>query len=85
MIMSVGSEPKTVLIRKGWSKMSQKRNYNTVPRSPGEILRDSRGLGTIEIVLIILVLIGLVVIFKDQITGLVETLLSKVVSQSGAI
>ena len=56
-----------------------------MPRSPGEILRDSRGLGTIEIVLIILVLIGLVVIFKDQITGLVETLLSKVVSQSGAI
>ena len=48
-------------------------------------LTEEDGLGTIEVVLILLVLIGLVVIFKDQLTSLVGTLLSKVTSQSNSI
>ncbi|MBQ8306701.1 MAG: holin, BlyA family protein [Blautia sp.] len=50
-----------------------------------DFLREEDGLGTIEVVLILLVLIGLVVIFKDQLTSLVGTLLSKVTQQSNSI
>ena len=39
----------------------------------------------IEIILILVVLIGLVVIFKSQLTSLINSLLSKVTSQSNSI
>jgi Sec-independent protein translocase protein TatA len=39
----------------------------------------------VEIVLIIIVLVGLVILFKDKITSLVETLLSKMTSQAKQI
>ena len=54
-----------------------------------ELMRDfmaeEDAIGVVEIVLILIVLIGLVVIFKEQISGLVRTLLSKVTEQSNAI
>ncbi len=50
-----------------------------------EFWQEEDAVGVIEIILILVVLIGLVVLFKDQITGLVETLLAKVTSQSNAI
>jgi uncharacterized protein YkvS len=39
---------------------------------------EEDGMGTVEIVLIIVVLIGLVVAFKDGIKGLVDEIISKV-------
>lgn len=42
-------------------------------------------MGVVEIVLIIVVLIGLVIIFKSQITALVNKLLSKMSSQANKI
>ena len=42
-------------------------------------------MGVVEIVLIIVVLIGLVSIFKSQITALVNKLLSKMSSQANKI
>jgi Flp pilus assembly pilin Flp len=33
---------------------------------------DESGMGTVEVILIIVVLIGLVIVFKKQITGIVE-------------
>lgn len=42
---------------------------------------DNKGMGVIEIVLIILVLIGLIVIFKSQITSIINTVFSKVTTQ----
>ena len=54
-----------------------------------ELMRDfmaeEDAIGVVEIVLILIVLIGLVVIFKEQISGLVRTLRSKVTEQSNAI
>ncbi len=41
-----------------------------------EFWRDEDGMGTVEVILIIVVLVGLVVLFKDQITGIVEDLFS---------
>ena len=40
-------------------------------KSPG-IFQDNRGVGVVEIILILVVLIALVVIFKEQLTGMVE-------------
>ncbi len=37
-----------------------------------EFWEDESGMGTVEVILIIVVLIGLVIAFKTQITGLVE-------------
>ena len=47
--------------------------------------QDEDGMGVVEIVLIIVVLIGLVIIFKSQITALVNKLLSKMSSQANKI
>ena len=42
-------------------------------------------MGTIEIILIIVVLIGLVMIFKKQMTSIVNSIFEKIVSQSNSI
>ena len=46
---------------------------------------NNQGMGTIEVILIIVVLVGLVVIFKSQITGLVELLFAKILGQVNKI
>ncbi len=46
---------------------------------------NNAGLGTVEIILIIVVLIGLVLIFKSQITELVETIFEKITKQAGKV
>lgn len=47
--------------------------------------RDERGMGTVEVVLIIVVLVGLVVIFQEQIKGLVETIFGKITEDTNTI
>lgn len=46
---------------------------------------DQSGMGVVEVILIIVVLIGLVIIFKNQITGVVNDIFEKIVSQAGRI
>ena len=46
---------------------------------------DETGMGVVEVVLIIIVLVGLVMLFKKQITSLVNMLLSKMSSQAKQI
>lgn len=36
------------------------------------IFKDKKGMGTVEVILIIVVLVGLVIIFKGKITGVVR-------------
>ena len=43
-----------------------------------EIKRNNRGIGVIEVLLILVVLIGLVMIFKTQITGIVNSAFSAI-------
>lgn len=45
-------------------------------------LEDESGVTVIEIVLILVVLIGLVIIFKNQINKLLETIFKQINSQS---
>ena len=51
-------------------------------RKMGKILYDEEGMGTVEVILIILVLIGLVIIFKSQLTDLVESIFTKITKQA---
>lgn len=46
-----------------------------------EFLREEDGMGTVEIILIIVVLIGLVIIFKTQITAIVTKLFGKITNE----
>ena len=46
---------------------------------------DNKGIGTIEMILILVVLIGLVIIFKNQLNSLITSIFGKIVSQSGTI
>ncbi len=46
---------------------------------------DESGMGVVEVILIIVVLIGLVIIFKNQITGVVNDIFEKIVSQSSSV
>lgn len=49
------------------------------------ILKDNRGIGVVEVILILVVLIGLVIIFKSQLTSLVNTIFEKITSESSGI
>lgn len=47
-----------------------------------DLLIEEEGMGTVEIILIIVVLVGLVLIFKERITQIVDTIFSKITSQT---
>lgn len=47
-----------------------------------EFFRQEDGVGVIEVVLILVVLIGLVIIFKSQITQLLESIFKEINNQS---
>lgn len=68
--------------------------YESVPRCGKEVrtmglwrrfLAEEDALGTVELILIIVVLVGLVMIFKKQLVSLVNNILSKITSQSNSI
>ncbi len=46
-----------------------------------QLMNDNSGMGVVEIILIIIVLVGLVVVFRTQITKIVNTLFSKLTSK----
>lgn len=49
------------------------------------LTQKSEGMGTVEVILIICCLVGIVIIFKSQITDLVESIFSKITSRTGKI
>lgn len=54
-------------------------------RERTKLFKNNRGMGTVEIILIIVVLIGLVLIFKNQILELTKTIFEKIAVDSSAI
>ena len=50
-----------------------------------EFLKDERGITSVEIILILVILIGLVIIFKEQMTELVNNIFKTITSKSGTI
>ena len=57
-------------------------NILHIRRMAGSLMEDEAGIGVIELVLILVVLIGLVIIFKEQITNLLESIFKEINSQS---
>lgn len=50
-----------------------------------DLMRDEEGMGTVEVILIIVVLVGLVLIFKEQITSIVNSIFSKITKQTDKV
>lgn len=48
-------------------------------------VKEEDGMGTVEIILIIVVLIGLVIIFKEQLRALVESVFEKITTDSNTV
>ena len=58
-----------------------KKKNGLIPR----FAEEEDAVGVVEIILILVVLIGLVIIFKEQLTELVQSILSKIAKQSNSI
>lgn len=58
------------------------KNQNELIR---RFVEEEDVVGVVEIILILVVLIGLVIIFKEQLTELVQSILSKIAKQSNSI
>lgn len=50
-----------------------------------KFLMDEEGAGVVEMILIIVVLISLVLIFKSQLTSLVNSIFKKITSEAGKV
>lgn len=48
-------------------------------------MKEEEGMGTVEIILIIVVLIALVALFKDSISSLVKSILEKITKNANKI
>lgn len=68
---------------KGTTEIKQRKH--TGLKGLREFLQEEDGMGTVEIILIIVVLIGLVIIFKTQLRSLVETVFEKITSDSNTV
>lgn len=66
---------KKQLYRMRWKGVQLKKRITN-------ILCDEKGIGVVEV---IVVLIGLVIIFKSQLTSLVNTIFEKITSESSGI
>ncbi len=58
---------------------------NAVIENIQEFIEEEDAVGVVEIILILVVLISLVIIFKKQLTDLVNSILSKIAKQSNSI
>ena len=71
--------PKEIFQAEGGEK------YERTAQTDERILWEEDAVGVVEIILILVVLIALVMIFKDQLTSLVKNILSKITKQSNSI
>ena len=61
------------------------RDWTADLYGPDDLAAMNDGMGTVEVILIIVVLIGLVLIFKKQIRAIVESIMNKISSDSDAV
>lgn len=68
-------------------RMSRRKEKREAGRLKGlrEFWQEEEGMGTVEIILIIVVLIGLVIIFKTQLRALVEKVFEKITTDSNTV
>lgn len=70
-------------IKDTWNRM--RAFFLSRARKGQELLASESGMGTVELILIIVVLIGLVIIFKKQLTTLVNTIFETITSKSNDV
>ena len=58
---------------------------NNKLKSFRQFLTEEYGMGTVEVILIIVVLVGLVIIFKEKITEVVNSIFTKITNQTKKI
>jgi Flp pilus assembly pilin Flp len=58
---------------------------NSIKSSIKNFWEEEDGVGVVEIILVLVVLIGLVIIFKSQLTSLVQSIFEKITSESSGI
>ena len=80
------------MTREKWIAAREKRAVKRAERKAekrlkglGAFLQEEEGMGTVEIILIIVVLIGLVIIFKTQLRALVQTVFEKITKDSNTV
>ena len=66
-------------------KKSVMKNIKNVWERMKQTIRNQDGLSVVELILVLVVIIGLVLIFKTQLTNLVETIFAKITSESAGI
>ena len=73
------------LLRRAYCIMKGGEAMKKIGKLVKRFIKDESGVGTVEIILILVVLIALVLIFKDQMTALVNSIFSKIKSESGKV
>lgn len=58
---------------------------NNKLKSFRQFLTEEDGMGTVEVILIIVILVGLVIIFKEKITEVVNSIFTKITNQTKKI
>ena len=58
---------------------------NNKLKSFRQFLTEEDGMGTVDVILIIVVLVGLVIIFKEKITEVVNSIFTKITNQTKKI
>ena len=48
-------------------------------------MEDESGIGVVELILVLVVLIGLVVIFRDQLTGIINSVFGRIAEDVNAL
>ena len=62
------------------------KNYmQQVTRGLKNFWQDESGMGTIEVILIIVVLIGLVIVFKKEINGIVQDVVNHIKTDAQSV
>ena len=66
-------------------KKSVMKNIKNVWERMKQTIRNQDGMSVVELILVLVGIIGLVLIFKTQLTNLVETIFAKITSESAGI
>ena len=59
--------------------------FSRIRQDMQNAVSDDRGIGVVEVILILVVLIGLVVIFRDQLTTLVNGIFGRIAEDANAL
>ncbi len=65
--------------------MRKNKKVKETEKTDKSIIKDNRGVGIVEIILILVILIGLVLIFKDQIGQIISDAFSSITEDSSSI